>query len=484
MSKPESDAVVPEPVEPVERVELTKPAAGPGPRPEPAAETAAEAPEPASEPASGPAPEPAPGAAPEPAPAATPDPWAAPTPGAAAGAAPAAPPAADPWATPVGPLPPPPGAEQPRATGWAAVTPGAHSGFQPGFAYLPAPTSTNGFAIAALVTGLLCLWPLALAFAIVALVQMPKRNEKGRGPAVTGLVTGVLGAIVTLIAFIGLAALGFEEERYADARRGPQGSVNIEDLATGDCFNQPPFSPGQDAESASIYWVHVVPCTAPHHGEVAGFTNLAGRGGSYPGQSEISAKAARLCGPVRDDYALDSWLVPEGMDGSYYYPSISGWASGDRRVTCTFQDETKTHTGSVRTDRTKLTQAQRTYLDAVLAYNGALGAEPEADLDEEPAEYRTWAKTMAAASRKEVADLSVNGVDWPAGAKAKLIELGAIKLDAANAWDAAAKSTDPDTLAREVGKARALSVKSSRLAVEIRRELGLSTGEQASAVRV
>ncbi|MFE2106220.1 DUF4190 domain-containing protein [Kitasatospora sp. NPDC059463] len=475
MSKPESDAAVPEPVEPVERVALTKPVAEPGSRPEPAAETVAEtaaeaaapeaAPAPASEPEPGPAPAPASEAAPEP--------------------APAAPPAADPWATPVGLLPPPPpGAEQPHATGWAAVTPGAHSGFQPGFAYLPAPTSTNGFAIAALVTGLLCLWPLALAFAIVALVQMPKRNEKGRGLAVTGLVTGVLGAIVTLIAFIGLAALGFEEERYADARRGPQGSASIEDLVTGDCFNQPPFSPGQDAESASIYWVHVVPCTAPHHGEVAGFTNLAGRGGSYPGQSEISAKAAQLCGPVRDDYALDSWLVPDGMGGSYYYPSISGWASGDRRVTCTFQDETKMHAGSVRTDRTKLTQAQRTYLDAVLAYNGALGAEPEADVDEEPAEYRTWARTMATASRKEVADLSVNGVDWPAGAKAKLIELGAIKLDAANAWDAAAKSTDPDTLAREVGKAQALSVKSSKLAVDIRRELGLSTGEQASAVRV
>ncbi len=42
---------------------------------------------------------------------------------------------------------------------------------------------------------------------------------------------------------------------------------------------------------------------------------------------------------------------------------------------------------------------------------------------------------------------------------------------------------DPDALEREVGKADALSVKSGRLASDIRRALGLSTGEQASDIR-
>ncbi|MFE6872114.1 DUF4190 domain-containing protein [Kitasatospora sp. NPDC057692] len=466
MSTPESDAAAPEPVE---RVELTKPTAAPAPAAEQPSALA-----PAAEQPSAPVtPEPATPGHPAPAP----SPWAAP--------APVAPPAADPWAAPVGP-PPPFDPDQPRPTGWAAVTPAAHAGFQPGFPYPPAPTVTNGFAVAALVTGLLCMWPLALAFAIVALVQIPKRNEKGRGMAVTGVVTGVLGAIVTLAGFLGLAAAGFEEEeQYGDTRRGPKGSVAINDLTTGDCFDQPPLGSGQSAETASVYWVRVVPCSSPHHGEVAGFSNLAGRGpAEYPTLTEIEKAASRLCNPVRDDYALDSWLVPDGMEESYYYPSRVGWASGDRRVTCTFQDETRTHTGSVRTDRTKLTQAQRTYLDAVQAYNGALAVQPEGEADEEPAEYRTWAKTMAGACRKEVADLSANGIDWPAGARAKLIELGALKLDAANAWDAAAKSTDDETLLREVGKAQALSVKSGKLAVDIRSELGLSTGEQASEVRV
>ncbi|WP_406092185.1 DUF4190 domain-containing protein [Kitasatospora purpeofusca] len=399
----------------------------------------------------------------------------------AAAPAPADAPAADPWAAPAD-VPPPAGPAAP-ATGWAAVVPGSQSGFQPGFAYPAAPTRTNGFAIASLVTALFCLWPLALVFAVVALVQISRRNEKGRGLAVSGLVIGVLALIVSLIAFIGLAALGFDEEQYADSRLAPKGSVAVNDLRVGDCFDQPPLS--GDPGSAGVYWVRVVPCTAPHHAEVAGTVVLpSGRDDQYPSRKEFGDGAEKLCGPVRDDYALDSWLVPEGVDGYYYYPGVRSWMTGDRRVTCTFQDEQQTHTGSVRTDRTKLTQAQRTYLDAVLGYNKAQLAEPEQDVAEAPAAYHQWVKAMAAACRKEVTELSANGIDWPEGARSKLIELGAVELDAANAWDAAARAADPAELEREVGKAQAFSVKSGRLAVDIRRALGLSTGEQAAEIRV
>ncbi|WP_157855404.1 DUF4190 domain-containing protein [Kitasatospora purpeofusca] len=476
MSKPESDAaVVPAPTP------ESGPASGPTPEPAPAAaaesavtaETAA-TPEPAAAPWTAPAPAAPPVAPAEPV---------APAPADAPAAGPVPPSAADLWAAPAD-APPPAGAPAaPQPTGWAAVTPASQSGFQPGFPYPAAPTRTNGFAIASLVTALFCLWPLALVFAVVALVQISRRNEKGRGLAVSGLVVGVLSLIVSLIAFIGLAAIGFDEERYADSRHGPKGSVAVNDLRVGDCFDQPPLS--GDPGSTSVYWVRVVPCTAPHHAEVAGTVVLpSGRDDQYPSGAEMGRNAEKLCGPVRDDYAFDSWLVPDGMDDYYYYPGTRAWMTGDRRVTCTFQDKQQAHTGSVRTDRTKLTQAQRTYLDAVLGYNKALYAEPEEDVVDAPAAYHQWAKAMAAACRKEVAELSVNGIDWPEGARSKLIELGAVTLDAANAWDAAARAADPAELEREVGKADAFSVKSGKLAVDIRRALGLSTGERAADIRV
>ncbi|MEV0193568.1 DUF4190 domain-containing protein [Kitasatospora purpeofusca] len=477
MSKPESDAaVVPAPTP------ESGAASGSAPEPPPAAaaEPVATA-EPAAAPWTAPAPVASPAEPVAPAPADTP------------AAGPVPPTAADPWAAPAD-VPPPrnpdpvapvapvvPAAPQP--TGWAAVVPASQSGFQPGFGYPAAPARTNGFAIASLVTALFCLWPVALVLAVVALVQISRRNEKGRGLAVSGLVVGVLSLIVSLVAFVGLAAIGFDEERYADSRFGPKGSVAVNDLRVGDCFDQAPLS--GDPGSTSVYWVRVVPCTAPHHAEVAGTVVLpSGRDDQYPSGAEMGRSAEKLCGPVRDDYAFDSWLVPDGMDDYYYYPGTRAWMTGDRRVTCTFQDKQQAHTGSVRTDRTKLTQAQRTYLDAVLGYNKALYAQPEEDVVDAPAAYHQWAKTMAAACRKEVTELSANGIDWPEGARSKLIELGAVTLDAANAWDAAARAADPAELDREVGRADAFSVKSGKLAVDIRRALGLATGERAADIRV
>ena len=64
----------------------------------------------------------------------------------------------------------------------------------------PLPRSTNGYAIAALVTSLICCSPLGIIFGGVAISQINKNpNEDGKGLAIAGLVIGILG---TLIGFI------------------------------------------------------------------------------------------------------------------------------------------------------------------------------------------------------------------------------------------------------------------------------------------
>ena len=48
--------------------------------------------------------------------------------------------------------------------------------------YLPPEEQrTNGFAIASLVFGIISGIPLAVIFGIIALVQIPKKNQKGKG---------------------------------------------------------------------------------------------------------------------------------------------------------------------------------------------------------------------------------------------------------------------------------------------------------------
>ncbi|MET9399488.1 DUF4190 domain-containing protein [Kitasatospora sp. NPDC002965] len=535
MSKPEPDDVPP----PADlRVELTKPtagaAAGPAVEPEPAVgpeSAVAAGPETAVSPAAGLPAEAADGAVAEPAaepvapPAARPadprvelmkplaaagppaqetvpaDPWAAP-----AAAAPDA--SADPWAAPVAPADPwaapgsgarattpaapaapgtdlPPAAPQP--SGWGAVPPGAISGYQPGFAYTPAPTGTSGFAVAALVTGLFCLWPPALVLAIVALVRISKRNQRGRGMAVTGLVLGVFGAIVTLVAFIGFAVLGIQaEERERDQPPRPAGAVSWGSLRTGDCFTR--ADPGSDAAEGSpgvVYWVLKKPCSAPHQGEVAGIVPMPDEGSSeYPGETAVRDRAIELCLPVRDAYALDFWAVPEGMNPSEYYPGRDNWQAGDHEVICVLEDARAEHLGTVRTDRGSLNPAQLAYLEAARAYERVYAKRPPAEVSLQPAAYRAWAVQMAAASRKEAADVVSPTAVWPAGAKPKLAELAAVQLEAANIWDAAGRSVDDATLQREVRRADALLARSDKGTVEIRRELGLQTGEHIAKYQV
>jgi hypothetical protein len=75
---------------------------------------------------------------------------------------------------------------------------------QPPYGYgHPQPaTGTNGFAIASLVLAFFCSI-LGLIFGIVALNQIKKRPQGGRGLAIAGIVISVLGMIAGAIVVAG-----------------------------------------------------------------------------------------------------------------------------------------------------------------------------------------------------------------------------------------------------------------------------------------
>ncbi|MFI5645546.1 DUF4190 domain-containing protein [Kitasatospora sp. NPDC051705] len=451
MSKPESEPPVsgPEPA----AADLRKPADAAPAQPAPPVPTAA--PEPS-------APEPSASAD------ASADPW----------AAPAGPPApAAPWPAPQ-PAPAPP-----TRGGWAAVPPAAQSGFQPGFAYPQAAPATNGFAAASLVTGLVLVAPLALLFGIIGLVQINRRGERGFGMALTGLVLGGVGTALMSLAVVGLSVDG-PDDRSGRPPKAPAGSVAWAALKSGDCYNTPENGSRRDPSGGdeTLFWVRRVPCSAPHHGEVAGTAMIPSpHGPSYPGESRVREVAAELCRKVLDDYALDQWAVPDGMDDVYLYPTQGNWKSGERYVTCAFEDRGGDHLGTVRTDRSKLTPAQLAYLDAVRGFNDVYGKQPKKSVADAPSEYRDWARLMALASHAEATALGKDSTGWPAEVKPTVDRLAAAQRAAAGSWDAAAAGAD---LEGDVRRARALVTKTVPLSVEIRRGLGLSTGEQVPDLQV
>lgn len=447
--------------------------------PEPEATPADPAPAPAA-PAAPVAPAPLTGAVPPPAPA---DPWAAPD-LATAPVAPAPPVVGHPQPVPLPSAAPPPPPHPLPAGGWASVTPSAQAGFRPDQPYpQPAgPAPTNGFAVGSLVTGLVMVAPVALVFGIVALVQINRRKERGFGLAVAGVVLGTIG---TLLLSLLLGAGNFSGAgggRFAHAPKAPAGSVHWSDLKTGDCYNSPAGGSvtGTDGDE-TVYWVNRVACAEPHHGEVAGTVPFPTGSGAYPGESEVRESAARLCRKVMDDYALDQWAVPDGMDDVYLYPTANNWAAGERYATCAFEDRDDQHRGTVRTDRSRLTAPQLAYLEAVRVFNDAYLEQPKQEVSEAGADYRSWARRMAVASRTEAAVLGAPTTDWPADVRPNVAKLVEAQSQAAPAWDSAASADD---LEGGIRRAKALVAKTVPVSVDIRRALGLSTGEQVPDLRV
>ncbi|GAA1812282.1 DUF4190 domain-containing protein [Actinomadura chokoriensis] len=166
------------------------------------------------------------------------------------------------WAPPDAPQAdvPPPGAADP-----AAPAPPPYSGppapppFTAGAPYGPVRRPTNQFAVFAVVTGLVGLIPLAIGFAVTALVQAGRRGEKGRGLAVGGLAASVVWVLAGVVALAVTSALPPDEDR-AGAHRG--GVAPITGLDVGDCFT------GFTDDGSGGYQAKELPCTQPHKGEV------------------------------------------------------------------------------------------------------------------------------------------------------------------------------------------------------------------------
>lgn len=109
---------------------------------------------------------------------------------------------------------PPPGFSSTPPMGMPQMPPGyMPPQYPPSYGMSPYPypqrpysVSTNGFAIASLVLGIIWVdWVgsvLAVIFGHVALVQIKRRQQQGRGLAIAGLVLGYIGIIVLVVVIV------------------------------------------------------------------------------------------------------------------------------------------------------------------------------------------------------------------------------------------------------------------------------------------
>lgn len=183
--------------------------------------------------------------------------------------------------------------------------------------------TTNGFAVAAFIFGILG-GLLGLLFGIIALVQLRRPGQKGRGWAVTGLCLGV--AWVVLIAVV-LIDPPFAAKRDNNGQISARGSIALTDLKVGDCFD------GIDGieEDENTTHVTAVPCGQPHDAQVLAIETLPG--GGYPGDQRVTQLAGQRCDAGVGKRLAQSRFAAKA-DLYYFQPTSTSWRLGDHTVQC------------------------------------------------------------------------------------------------------------------------------------------------------
>ncbi|QES13176.1 hypothetical protein DEJ45_12720 [Streptomyces venezuelae] len=317
--------------------------------------------------------------------------------------------------------PPPPSPEGgPQQGAWPA--PGPYT--SPGLPYAAGPypgapggpgagpygqprRTTNGLAIGSLVAGVVCcLPPLGLILGLIALPQIRKREQAGKGLAVAGIL---LSALSCLLLVIGIATGSFTSA-WSGFKKGvdeASRSKSAFSLRTGQCFSVD----GELEEYTTD--VDVVDCARPHGGEVTGGFKVTGFD-AWPGEGAIDKIAVKRCEAINTAYAMDTWAVPSDAGLFYYLPSKQSWRAGDRTVTCAFASEKRPFSGSVRSDASTLDAHQVYFLKTVNPIETVMYREPDDDPDEDFAANKAWAMEQLSTINAAYAGLGRH--TWPAAA--------------------------------------------------------------------
>jgi hypothetical protein len=301
-----------------------------------------------------------------------------------------------------------------------AAQPAPWTGVKPG---------VNGFAIAAFVLGIVGVVGavLSVIFGIVALADIRRTRQRGKGLAISGIVlSGVW--VVAVLAFVGTAFVqGFEEgASQTTSSSGFQ-------LKPGQCFDR-------DANSQSAV-VTVRDCAKPHDAEA--FASEPIPSSTYPGLAAVEAVGDRKCAADSDRYLTPGMNYPDTAV-HYLYPQEQSWRLGDHSVLCFYRRvDGALMSGHVKDTGLPLSTDQKLYLDLVAPYDKIIDDEDDASTQSWTAERDVVARSVPVV-QAEIEALKAG--PWPTIAQQWIDSLVAEKqLELADRRKAAA-AADEDTM--------------------------------------
>ena len=205
-----------------------------------------------------------------------------------------------------------------------------------------APGKANSFAVASLILGLLGITVIGaiagIVLGILALGQIRRTGQRGRGLAIAGLAFSALWLVLLGAYFVmhggktqsPPASTGSSSSPTprpsSTASHGPL-STNVFALKPGQCFQNPPAS----QTVLGVTYVTVVPCSTPHNAQA--FVQFTATGKSYPGVDALKRQADTGC-HARIKKSVQTSKIKNSMTLHYLYPLESSWTSGHKTITC------------------------------------------------------------------------------------------------------------------------------------------------------
>ena len=195
----------------------------------------------------------------------------------------------------------------------------------------PVKRSTNPFAIASLVLAICGGTLLSIVFGIVALVQIRRSGQGGKGLAVSGLVISgiwILAIVGAIIAAIVSPPSPTSTRNQSTGTTDVQ-AVTLGALRAGDCLVTVP--------TGRVFTLDRVSCRLPHRGEVFAVYPLTGS--TYPGDDDVASRAEDACFEQLDTY-LSPTVDEDSIEVYYFPPTRQTWTAGDKNVICVAESTT------------------------------------------------------------------------------------------------------------------------------------------------
>lgn len=184
--------------------------------------------------------------------------------------------------------------------------------------WVPPRPATDGVSIAALVTGVFGLGPVAVVLGLIGVRRTRGGARSGRGLAVAGIVLGGVGTLVwAALAALGIGTVLASRPLPSDVQRPV--TARAVQLVTGNCLAQLP-------PDGRVDQVRVVPCADEHVAQVVTSYDF-GDGATWPGEAQASARVAATCDLTADEQE-------QGLRMVAWAPTARSWARGDRTGLC------------------------------------------------------------------------------------------------------------------------------------------------------